>query len=405
MLFEIFQSNPAEISKGANSMDNFQYRNPVQIVFGKGQIAKLAELLPADAKILMTYGGGSIFKNGVYDQVKKALGNRQVVEFGGIEPNPEYATCMKAVELAKKEKIDFILSVGGGSTLDGSKFIAAAIKFPEGEDPWDILEKGAPIKDAVPLASVITLPATGSEMNGYAVVSRREKDQKLCLWSDKVFCRFSIIDPQTTFSLPDRQISNGIVDIFVHVIEQYATHPMGAVAQDRQAEALMLAVIETARWLKKDPQSYDARANLCWLATLAENGWICVGTAQCWMIHMIGHELTARTNTDHAKTLALVLPAAYRHQRRQKEEKLLQYAERVWGITGSDKDAGIDEAIQKTVDFFAEVGITPSRKEYGVTDEVIRSVAAAVDARGEKFGDRANIGGKEIIEILNDTAE
>ncbi|MGI5831119.1 MAG: iron-containing alcohol dehydrogenase [Thermoguttaceae bacterium] len=386
-------------------MDNFDYRNPVRIVFGKGQIAKLAELLPSNVKILLTYGGGSIFKNGVYDQVKSALGDREVIEFGGIEPNPEYTTCMKAVALAKEKKIDFILSVGGGSTLDGSKFIAAAIKYPEGEDPWDILEKGAPINDAVPLASVITLPATGSEMNGYAVVSRREKDQKLCLWSDKVFCRFSIIDPETTYSLPAEQISNGIVDIFVHIIEQYATHPMGAITQDRQAEALMLALIDTARWLKKDPQNYDARANLCWLATLAENGWISVGTAQCWMVHMIGHELTARTGTDHAKTLALVLPAAYRHQRREKEEKLLQYAERVWGITGDNKDKIIDEAILKTVNFFTEVGITPSRNAYGVTDEVIRAVAAAVDARGVKFGDRVNIGGKEIIEILNDTAE
>lgn len=385
-------------------MDNFRYKNPVEIVFGRGQIAALPELIPSGAKILMTYGGGSIFRNGVYDQVKKGLADYEIIEFGGIEPNPEYARLMEAVEIVKKNDIDFILSVGGGSVLDGSKFIAAAAKF-DGADPWEIVEKGAPVLDAVPFGCVITLPATGSEMDGYSVVSRKDKRQKLYFWSEKAFPLFSIIDPETTFSLPERQIANGIVDTYVHILEQYVTHPTGSIAQDRQSEGLLLGLIEAARNLKRDPNDYDTRANLFWLSTLAQNGWINVGTAQCWMIHTIGHELTALTGTDHAKTLALVLPGVWRHQRREKGAKLLQYAERIWGLTGGDQDQIIDEAIQKTIDFFASVGIVPSRAEYGATDEVIAAAAAGIGNRGVKLGDRANVGEKEILDILRLTAE
>ena len=243
-------------------MLNFQYCNPVNVVFGKGQIAKLAELVPADARVMMTYGGGSIKRNGVYEQVMAALAGRKVIEFGGIEPNPKYETCMKAVDICKSEGVDFLLSVGGGSTLDGTKFIAAAAKYTATEDPWDICLKGTPVTDEIPIGCVITLPATGSEMNGWAVVSRLSTDEKLSFWSQLSFPKFSILDPEVTMSLPERQVANGIVDTFVHVCEQYVTRPVNTPIQDRQAEGVLLTLIEEGPKAISDPKNYDVRAKL-----------------------------------------------------------------------------------------------------------------------------------------------
>ncbi len=381
-------------------MNNFEYCNPVKIVFGKGQISKLKDLVPKGAKVLMTYGGGSIKKNGAYDQVKAALQSFDVVEFGGIEPNPQYSTLMKAVEIVKKENIDFLLAVGGGSTLDGTKFIAAATKY-QGEDPWDILEKGVAVEEAVPLGDVITLPATGSEMNGFAVISKKETTEKLAFASPAIFPRFSIIDPSLTFSLPLRQVANGIADAFVHVIEQYATRPFNAPLQDRQAEALLLALVEEAPKVFANPDDYDVRANLFWMATQALNGWLNVGTLQCWATHNIGHELTAQTGVDHGRSLALVLPGVWRSQRKEKGEKIVQLGRRVFGIDEQDFDAAIDATIEATKNFFKSLGIEATRAKYGVTDEVCQNVARIVDSRNAKFGDRANIDGAKIIEILN----
>lgn len=380
-------------------MNNFEYFNPVKIVFGKGQIARLSTLIPPGAKVMMTYGGGSIFKNGVYDQVKAALSDFEVVEFGGIEPNPQYSTLMKAVEIVKNDKIDFLLSVGGGSTLDGTKFIAAAAKY-KGDDCWDILAKGAPIEDAVPLGDVITLPATGSEMNGFAVISRKETTEKLALYSTKVFPQFSIIDPTTTFSLPMRQVANGIADTFVHVVEQYVTHPQNATLQDRQAEALLLALVEEAPKVFADPNDYDVRANLFWMATQGLNGWLNVGTVQCWATHGIGHELTAQVGVDHGRSLALVLPGVWRSQRKEKGEKIVQLGRRVFGIDEPDFEKALDLTIDATRAFFESLGIKATRAEYGVTDEVCRAVAKMIGDRGTKLGDRANIDGDKVYEIL-----
>jgi len=373
-------------------------------VFGKGTIAKLAELVPADQKVLITYGGGSIMENGVYDQVKAALARHQVLEFGGIEPNPRYETLMKAVEIVKRENVGFLLSVGGGSVLDGTKFIAVAARF-SGE-PWDIPEKGAAATDAVPLGDVLTLPATGSEMNCFAVISRKETAQKLAFACPHVFPKFSILDPEVTFSLPERQIANGIVDAFVHVCEQYMTFPVNAPLQDRQSEAIYLTLIDEGPKTLADPTDYDSRANLVWAATHALNGWINCGVPQDWTTHMIGHELTAIRGIDHARTLALVLPALWQHQRKEKGDKLVQYAARVWGITGNDnnpenndRDTVIDQAIAKTKEFFASVGIRPSKQEYGITDDDCRKVAKILGDRG-LLGERGNIGEKQILEIL-----
>ncbi len=381
-------------------MNNFEYCNPVRIVFGKGQIAKLSELIPQNAKVLMTYGGGSIKKNGVYDEVKKALKDFEVLEFGGIEPNPQYSTLMKAVKLVKEENVTFLLAVGGGSTLDGTKFIAAAAKY-EGEDPWDILEKGAPVKTALPIGDVITLPATGSEMNCLAVISKKETTEKLAFGAPAVFPQFSIIDPCVTFSLPLRQIANGIADTFVHVVEQYVTHPFNAPLQDRQSEAVLLALVDEAPKVFANPDDYDTRANIFWMATQALNGWLNVGTIQCWATHNIGHELTAQTGVDHGRSLALVLPGVWRSQRKEKGEKIVQLGRRVFGITEPDFDKALDETINATRNFFKSLGIEATREAYGVTDEVVQNVASLIDSRGVKFGDRANIDGAKIVEILN----
>ena len=383
-------------------MENFDYCNPVHVVFGKGQIAKLAELVPENATILMTAGGGSIKRNGVYDQVKAALAGKNVIEFFGIEPNPKYETLMKAVEIVKEQKVDFLLAVGGGSTLDGTKFIAAASKFTDG-DPWKILSEGAEIKDAVALGCVMTLPATGSEMNNFAVVSRLSTNEKLAFSSPKVFAKFSILDPSVTMSLPPRQVANGIVDTFVHICEQYLTYPQGTLVQDRQAEALLRVLIEEGPKALTDPMNYEVRANLVWAATKGLDRWLGQGCVQDWATHGIGHEITAFTGADHAQTLALVMPALWKHQIENKREKLLQYAAQVWGIQGENEDAVIDEAIAKTVEFFKSVGMNASRSAYGVTDEVIDKIVAVFNARGTKLGERANIGGKEAGEILRMT--
>jgi NADP-dependent alcohol dehydrogenase len=288
-------------------MKNFEFQNPVKILFGKGQIAGITKEIPADAKILITYGGGSIKTNGVYEQVQQALAGRTVYEFGGIEPNPQLETLMRAVEMARTEKIDFLLAVGGGSVLDGTKFVAAAIPF-EG-DPWDILSKQAPIHSALPLGAVMTLPATGSEMNTFFVITKAATQEKLAAASPNVYPRFSVLDPTTTFSLPARQIGNGIVDAFTHTMEQYLTFPANAPLQDRMAEGILKTLMEEGPKTLANPSDYEARANVMWCATMALNGLIGVGVPQDWSTHEIGHELTALYGLDHAQTLAVVLPS------------------------------------------------------------------------------------------------
>lgn len=379
-------------------MQNFRYKNPVEIVFGKGMISSLPELIPAGATVLMTYGGGSIKKNGVYDQVKKALEGYELHEFGGIEPNPEYETLMKAVEIAKKEKVDFLLAVGGGSVLDGTKFIAAAAKF-DGPEPWNIADKGAEIKNVIPLGTVITLPATGSEQNSWTVVSRRSTGQKILVANPKLFPQFAIIDPETNFTLPAVQVANGIVDTFVHVAEQYMTYPVDTPLQDRQAEAIFSVLLEEGPKALQNSKDYDHRANLCWAATWGLNGWINCGVVQDWSTHMIGHEITALTETDHAKTLALVLPAVWQHQRKEKADKLVQFGRRVLGLNETDREKMIDAVISKTKEFFRAVGLDASKQAYGLSEEFCQKIAQKLGA-GPKLGEHANLGEKEILEIL-----
>ena len=380
-------------------MENFAFYNPVKILFGKGQIAKIGGEIPADAKILVIYGGGSIKTNGVYEQVKAALSGRSFLEFGGIEANPHLETLLKAVELIRAEGINFLLAVGGGSVVDGTKFIAAAVNF-EG-DSWDILAKQAAVKSAVPFGAVLTLPATGSEMNTASVVTKWETKEKLFFSSPLVFPQFSVLDPETTYSLPIRQVSNGIVDAYTHVMEQYMTYPVNAPLQDRMAESILKTLIEEGPKVLADPHDYDARANVMWCATMALNGLIGVGVPQDWATHMIGHELTALHGIDHAQTLAIVLPNMLTVRRDRKREKLLQYADRVWGLVDGTEDSRIDRAIAKTREFFEAVGVRTHLSDYGVGLDVIPLITDRFEKRGfVALGENKDVTPKVVEQVL-----
>ena len=368
-------------------MLNFSYYNPVRIVFGRGSIAQLTDLIPINTE------------NGVYEQVMTALKQHQVSVFGGIEPNPRYETCMMAVEKGRKEAATFILGVGGGSVLDASKFIAAAIPCQD-NDPWDMVIGKLPVNTALPLGCVLTLPATGSEMNINAVISRNSTRQKIPFKSEHLFPRFSILDPTTSFSLPMRQLANGVVDTFVHVCEQYLTYDVDAPLQNRQAEALLLTLIEQASKLQKDPDSYEVRANLMWCATHALNYNLACGVPTDWSTHAIGHELTALFDLDHARVLAIVLPAMLKYQRLKKAEMLLRYGREVWGLTGLKDDATIDGAIHQTETFFQSLQVPTRLSDYAIELKDCSEIVSRFEQCETKVGEHQDIGPIEVAAIL-----
>lgn len=371
-------------------MHNFEYYNPTRIVFGEGSIPRLADLVPADARVLVLYGGGSAERNGTLAEVEAALGERRFQRFGGIEPNPTYETLMQAVEQIRRDKLDFLLAVGGGSVVDGTKFVAAAVDYPG--DPWHILEtRGKQIATALPIGAVLTLPATGSEVNCAAVVTRKALQAKLGFGNPLLYPRFAVLDPVKTYTLPPRQIANGVVDAFVHVMEQYVTQPAKAAVQDRYAESLLLTLIETGPQALANPTDYDLRANLMWAATQALHGAVGAGVPQDWATHMIGHEITALYGLDHAQTLAVVLPNLLDVRRDVKRAKLLQYADRVWGLRAGDEDARIDQAIAQTRAFFEALGVRTRLADYGIGAEAVERIVAQLEAhRMVKLGeDRA----------------
>lgn len=359
-------------------MRNFSFYNPTRILFGAGQIANLARQIPAGSRVLVTHGGGSILQNGVWQQVEQALAGYRISRFGGIEANPQYSTLLRAVAQARVDDCDFILAVGGGSVIDGSKFIAAAL--PYAGEPLDLLD-GTHAEQAVPLGCVLTLAATGSESNGSGVVSHAGRQQKLPFFSPLLFPRFAILDPCTTFSLPPRQIGNGVVDAFVHTLEQYLTYPSDAPLQDRYAEGLLLTLIEEGPKALANPEDYAVRANLMWCATQALNGLLGCGVPQDWASHLIGHELTALYHLDHAQTLAVILPALLAEQRTRKRAKLLQYAERVWGLRGPAEQR-IDGAIAATEGFFRRMGVATRLSAHGLDAEVIPEILAQLERHG-----------------------
>ena len=377
-------------------MNNFNFYNPVKMLFGKGKIAELGRNIPQNARILMTYGGGSIYKNGVYEQVKEALKNFTVIEFGGIEPNPRYETLMKAVEVVKAEKIDFLLAVGGGSVLDGTKFIAAASLY-EGEFAWDIVAKQIVVSKALPIGAVLTLAATDSEMNSGGVVTREATQEKFAFSSPELFPRFSVLDPQVTYSLPPRQVANGIVDAYVHVMEQYLTYPVNSPVQDRFAEGILLTLIEEGlKAVKAETPDYENRANLMWAATMALNGIIGVGVKSDWSTHMIGHELTAFHGLDHAVTLAIVLPGVLRLMKDKRREKLLQYAQRVWNINQGTDEERIEAAIQHTEAFFRQVGIATRLGEHNLGQDTIDRIVDRFTQRKMRA-----VGAQQDVSVAN----
>lgn len=382
-------------------MFNFTFHNPTRIHFGKGQISAISKEIPADARVLLTYGGGSIRQNGVFDQALAALEGRTVLEFGGIEPNPEFETLMEAVQFARQEEVDFLLAAGGGSVLDGTKFIAAAIPFAG--DAWDICRKGAEVKQAVPLGTILTLPATGSESNPFAVISRAETSEKLAFSSDRCYPKFAVLDPETTFSLPARQVANGVVDAFVHTMEQYLTYPANAPLQDRFAESILQTLIEVGPRTLAAPSDYDLRASFVWSATMALNGLIGAGVPQDWATHMIGHELTALFGIDHARTLAAVLPHLLRVRKEQKREKLLQFASRVWGVPAGNEEEMIEAGIRRMELFFESLGVPTRLTAYAdVEGETPGVVASRLEGRGfTKLGERQDVTPATVAETLS----
>ncbi len=380
-------------------MRDFNFVNPTRVLFGRGQIENLGDHIPADARILLVAGGGSIRENGVLEQVKAALAGRTLHEFWGVKPNPTVEMLLPALEIVKQESIDFLLAVGGGSVIDGAKFIAAAALTPV--EPWNLLAKGARVTAALPLGVVLTMPGTGSESNGAAAISNRETGQKLVFVSPLCFPRFAVLDPELTFSLPEKQVSNGVADAFVHVLEQYLTYPAGGTLSDRLAEAILLTLKEQGPLALSDPKNYEVRANLMWAANLALNGLIAQGVPQDWTTHHIGHELTALYGIDHARSLAIALPAVLEARRKQKADKLVQFGTRVFGVEGATDDERIDATIAKTVAFFEDLGIPTRLSAYGLGEDVIPQVVAKLKAsRRLRMGERLDITPDEAGKIL-----
>ncbi|WP_440967472.1 iron-containing alcohol dehydrogenase [Massilia sp. GER05] len=385
-------------------MHNFDFHNPTRILFGDGQIERIGKLVPSEARVLVLYGGGSIRANGTFDAVMAALAGRTVFEFGGIEPNPTVETLSEAIALVRRERVDFLLAVGGGSVIDGTKFVAAGAMLDA--DPWTILEQHAKnVHAALPIGVVLTLPATGSEMNAAAVITRKRTREKFAFVARSVYPQFAVLDPTRTYTLPARQVGNGVVDAFVHVMEQYMTVPAQAKVQDRFAEGLLLTLVEDGPQALALPADYDVRANLMWTATLALNGLIGTGVPQDWSTHTIGHELTALYGLDHAQTLAIVLPSMLRVRRAAKRAKLLQYAARVWDLHSGDEDARIEAAIARTEDFFRAMGVGTKLSDYGLGRDAIPAVIAALEAHGmTRMGETGEVTLDVAREVLDGAA-
>lgn len=376
-------------------MNNFSFQNPTRLIFGDGMIASLSKEIPAGKKIMVTFGGGSVKKNGVYDQVIKALEGRIVTEFWGIEANPTIETLRKAIALGKEKQIDFLLAVGGGSVLDGTKLISSGLLYDG--DAWDLVKKGY-YPESVPMGTVLTLPATGSEMNSGAVISRIETHEKYPFYSN--YPLFSILDPKVTFTLPDFQIACGIADTFVHVMEQYMTSPGQSRLMDRWAESILASLIEIAPKIKENKTNYDLMADFMLCATMALNGFISMGVNNDWATHMIGHELTALHGLTHGATLVIVLPGTLRVLAAKKQGKLLQYGERIWGITSGTTEERVALAIKKTEDFFRSLGLHTRLSEENIGDATIDEITRRFTERNVAFGEDRDVTAQVAREIL-----
>ncbi|WP_232282931.1 iron-containing alcohol dehydrogenase [Pedobacter sp. BAL39] len=375
--------------------------NPTKIIFGKGQIEKISKEIPKDAKVLLLYGGGSIKSNGIYDQVKRALSGFDVLEFSGIPANPEYEILMEALKIIKSEQVTFMLAVGGGSVIDGVKFLSSAALY-EGDEPWDILTKSIRTEKGLPFGTVLTLPATGSEMNSGSVITRKETQEKLSMGGPGLFPVFSVLDPQVVQSIPQRQLANGITDAFTHVLEQYMTYPIQAFLQDRIAESILQTLVEIAPRIMKNPADYEAAANFMWSCTMALNGLIQKGVPTDWAVHAMGHELTAMFGIDHARTLAVIAPGHYQYNFETKKEKLAQYGKRVWNIQEGSTEEIAKAAIEKTVEFFHSLGIDTKLSDYTKDFEgTAEKISERFSQRGWLgLGEHKTLAPADVLEIV-----
>ena len=376
-------------------MNNFIFQNPTKLIFGKGMIKEIASQIPAGKKIMITFGGGSVKKNGVYEQVIEALAGREYTEFWGIESNPSIETLRKAIAQGREFGADFLLAVGGGSVIDGTKLVSAGLKYDG--DAWDLVKKDS-YTDTVPLGTVLTLPATGSEMNSGAVISRHETKEKYAFYSN--YPVFSVLDPTVTFTLPDHQIACGIADTFVHVMEQYMTKPEQSALMDRWAESILRTLIEIAPKIKENHEDYDLMADFMMCATMGLNGFIAMGVEQDWCTHMIGHELTALHGLTHGETLSIVFPGTLRALRQEKALKIMQYGERIWGLSSGLPETRVEKAIEKTEEFFRSLGLRTRLSEAGIGEDTIMEIEKRFNERGVAYGENHDVTGAVARRIL-----
>ena len=381
-------------------MYNFTFHVPTTIHFGKGQISHLADLAGYGKKVLLCYGGGSIKRNGIYDQATKILSDAglEIFELSGVEPNPRIQTVRRGVELCRKESIDMILAIGGGSTIDCANVVAAGAKYDG--DAWDLVIHPELIKAALPIFSVLTLAATGSEMDAFAVISDMTKNEK---WGTAAEClkpTMSVLDPTYTFSVPARQTAAGTADMMSHTFENYFSMDDGAYVQKRMAEALLKTMIHYGPIALEKPDDYDARANLMWAASHAINGLVGEGCAPAWCVHPMEHELSAFYDITHGEGLAILTPAWMEHVLSEKTEKqFATYGRNVWGLTGTDDAPVAREAIARTRQFFTETMHMPATlHEVGITDEEHFDVMAQKAADGSK-GSFVPLTKEDIVEI------
>ncbi|MFU0811542.1 MAG: Iron-containing alcohol dehydrogenase [Atopobium sp.] len=381
-------------------MYNFTFHAPTTIHFGKGQISHLADLAGYGKKVLLCYGGGSIKRNGIYDQATKILSDAglEIFELSGVEPNPRIQTVRRGVELCRKESIDMVLAIGGGSTIDCAKVVAAGAKYDG--DAWDLVIHPELIKAALPIFSVLTLAATGSEMDAFAVISDMTKNEK---WGTAAEClkpTMSVLDPTYTFSVPARQTAAGTADMMSHTFENYFSMDDGAYVQKRMAEALLKTMIHYGPIALEKPDDYDARANLMWAASHAINGLVGEGCAPAWCVHPMEHELSAFYDITHGEGLAILTPAWMEHVLSEKTEKqFATYGRNVWGLTGTDDAPVAREAIARTRQFFTETMHMPATlHEVGITDEEHFDVMAQKAADGSK-GSFVPLTKEDIVEI------
>lgn len=380
-------------------MQNFNYLIPTKVYFGKGQIKKLAKISQFGNNVLMVYGGGSIKNNGVYDKAAAILRESGIsfFELSGVDPNPRIETVALGAKICREKEIDAVLAIGGGSTIDCAKMIAAAAKYDG--DPWDLVLDGQKIKEALPIACVLTLAATGSEMDGFAVISDMNKNDKLDTASQLIKPAFSILDPKFTYSVSKKQTAAGTADIMSHVFEVYFTREKDAYLQARMCEAVLKTCIKYGPVAMENPEDYEARANLMWASSLAINGLLSYGSDVQWCVHPMEHELSAFYDITHGDGLAILTPVWMDYVLSEDSlDKFVEFGINVWGIDAKEDPQRIAEkAIEQTRAFFDSLGLPKTLSEVGIGEENLAQMAEKLD--GQLTDTYIPLTGKEVLEI------